>query len=51
MALSAGAAIAKDEAVRTELEEDFANQQLRVRIFIGKRSTIVTIYDADLERV
>jgi len=40
MALSAAAAVAKGEAVRTELEEDFANEQLKIRVSIGKRSAV-----------
>jgi hypothetical protein len=51
MTLSAAGALAKGEAVRTELEEDFANEQLRVRVFIGKRSAVFAIYNADVERV
>jgi len=51
MALSAAAAVAKGEAVRTELEEDFANEQLKIRVSIGKRSAVFAVYNADVERV
>jgi len=51
MALSAAAARAKGEAVRTELTEDFANEQLKIRVRIGKRSAVFTVYNADVERV
>jgi hypothetical protein len=51
MALSAAAAVAKGEAVRTELEEDFANEQLKIRVRIGKRSAVFAVYNADVARV
>ncbi len=51
MALSAAAAIAKGEAVNTEVVEDFANEQLKVRVRIGKRSALFAVYNGDVERV
>jgi hypothetical protein len=51
MALSAAAARAKGEAIRTELTEDFANEQLKIRVRVGKRSAVLTVYNGDLERV
>ena len=35
----------------TEVTEDFVNEQLKVRIWIGKRSAVFAVYNADLERV
>jgi hypothetical protein len=49
MALSTAATLAKDEAVRTELEEDFDNEQLKIRVRIGKRSAVFAVYNADVE--
>jgi hypothetical protein len=43
--------IVKDETVRTELEEDFANEQLKVRVRIGKRAAVFAVYNADVERL
>ena len=51
MALSAAVAMAKGDAVRTGLEEDFANEQLKIRVSIGKRSAVFAVYNADVERV
>ena len=51
MALSAAAAVAKGDAVHTEVTEDFTNEQLKVRVRIGKRSAVFAIYNADVERV
>jgi len=51
MALSAAAAMAEGDAVRTELTEDFANEQIKIRVHIGKRSAVFTVYNADVERV
>jgi hypothetical protein len=51
MALAAAGARAKGGAVTTEVTEDFANEQLKVRVWIGKRSVVFAVYNADLERV
>ena len=51
MALAAAAAVAKGDAVHTEVTEDFANEQLKVRVRIGKRSAVFAVYNADVERV
>jgi hypothetical protein len=51
MALSAAAAMAEGDAVRTELTEDFANEQIKIRVRIGKRSAVFAVYNADVERV
>jgi hypothetical protein len=32
-------------------EEDFANEQLKIRGFVGKRSAMFAIYNAGLERI
>jgi hypothetical protein len=50
MALAAAGARAKGDAVTTEVTEDFANEQLKVRVWIGKRSAVFAVYNADLER-
>jgi hypothetical protein len=51
MALAAAAALAAGEAVSTEVREDFDNEQLQVRVFVGKRSAVFAVYNADVERV
>src|SRR6476620_4312071 len=51
MALAAAGARAKGEAVNTELTEDFANEQVKIRVRIGKRSAVFAVYNADVERV
>jgi hypothetical protein len=51
MALAAARARAGGEAVNAELGEDFANEQLKVRVRIGKRSTVFAVYNGDVERV
>ena len=51
MALAAAAAKAKGEAVNTEVTEDFDNEQLKIRVRIGKRSAVFAVYNADVERV
>ena len=51
MALAAAEVRAKGDAVTTEVVEDFANEQLKVRVWIGRRSGVFAVYNADLERV
>ena len=51
MTLAAAAARAKGEAVVTEVTEDFDNEQLKIRVRIGKRSAVFAVYNADVERV
>ncbi len=51
MTLAAAAAGAKGEAVVTEVTEDFDNEQLKIRVRIGKRSAVFAVYNADVERV
>jgi hypothetical protein len=51
MTLAAAAARAKGEAVNVEIGEDFANEQLKVRVRIGKRSAVFAVYNGDVARV
>jgi NAD/NADP transhydrogenase beta subunit len=52
MALIAAAAVAGDQAVRTELEEEYDLQDsLTVRVFIGERSAAVTFEGHDVALV
>jgi hypothetical protein len=51
MVLAAAAARANGKAVNSEVTEDFANEQLKVRVVIGKRSATFVVYNADVERV
>lgn len=51
MALQAAAAVANGEGVRTEAEEDFDREQLKVRVFIGERSARFTVNNVDVDYV
>ncbi len=51
MTLAEAAAVAGDQAVRTEMKDDFDIEQLKVRVFIGQRSTVITFADIDWDKV
>jgi len=51
MALAAAAGAAPSEAVNTEVTEDFPNEQIKVRLRLGKRSAVFAVYNGDVERV
>jgi hypothetical protein len=54
MALGAAAAIARDDAVRTaiEVKDEFDPPELlKLRIFMGQRSTVVAVPGMDLDHV
>jgi len=51
MTLAAAAGVAQGEGVATKVEEDFANEQIKVRVRSGKRSAVFVVYNADVERV
>jgi hypothetical protein len=48
---AAAAAAAPGEAVSTQVREDFANEQIKVRLRVGKRSGVFAVYNGDVERV
>jgi len=51
MALAAAAAVAKGEAVNTEVREDFDNEPLEVRVFIGNHSAVFRVNGADIDHL
>ncbi|MGN6168595.1 MAG: hypothetical protein ACTHQQ_10560 [Solirubrobacteraceae bacterium] len=51
MTLAAAAAWAPSEAVHIQVKEDFANEQIKVRVHVGKRSAVFAVYNGDVERV
>ena len=51
MTLAAAAAAAPGEAVNTQVTEDFPNEQIKVRVRVGKRSAVFAVYNGDVERV
>lgn len=51
MALSAGAAIAKDEAVSSQVEDDFDHERLKVKVRIGKRMATFTVDNIEVDHL
>ena len=51
MALAEAAAADKDKDVRTEIKEDSDEARLKLRLFVGERSTVVTMGNFDVDHV
>lgn len=51
MTLAAAAAAAPGGAVNVPVKEDFPNEQIRVRVHVGKRSAVFAVYNGDVQRV
>jgi hypothetical protein len=51
MVLRAAAALARTDAVGTDVHEDFANEQVKIRVHIGGQRAEFALYNADVERV
>jgi hypothetical protein len=51
MVLRAAAAMARNDAVGTDVHEDFANEQVRIRVHIGRQRAEFAVYNGDVERV
>ena len=51
MLLSEASAVAGDEAVRTEVKDEFDTDRLKLRVFVGERSTVTTFEWIDADHV
>ncbi len=51
MALAEAAAADKDKDVRSEIKEDSDEERLKLRLFVGERSTFVTLDNFDVDHV